>query len=79
MSAKVAALREVGAAAEMLAGLVDDPVTRVRAAAVRALGAVGEHEHVDAVRTAGRDEETSVVVAAERAIDAIRRRLDVEL
>lgn len=45
MAAKVVALRELGSATGLLAPLVDSPVVRVRAAAIRALGVVGEYEH----------------------------------
>ena len=49
MAAKVAARHEVGETADALLPCLSDPVPRVRAAAVRALGTVGETEHVDAV------------------------------
>jgi hypothetical protein len=76
MCAKVAARWEVGAAAEACLPLLDDEFPRVRAAAVRVLGATGEAEHVDAVRTAVDDPEPSVRSAAERALHLLERRLD---
>jgi hypothetical protein len=76
MSAKVSGQREIGEAGDALADLVADEVPRVRAAAVRALGAVGESEHVEAVRDALDDPESSVRRAAEQALALLRRRLD---
>lgn len=76
MCAKVAARWEVGAAAEGCVPLVGDELARVRAAAVRVLGATGEAEHVDALRTALDDPEPSVRSAAERALHLLQRRLD---
>jgi hypothetical protein len=40
MAAKVAALRELGRAAEQLVPLIDSDVSRVRVAALRALGVI---------------------------------------
>jgi hypothetical protein len=76
MSAKVAGQREIGEVGDALADLVADEVPRVRAAAVRALGPVGESEHVEAVRDALDDPESSVRRAAELALAELRRRLD---
>jgi HEAT repeat protein len=76
MAAKVTARREVGMAADAAAAAVADPVPRVRAAALRAIAVVGEHEHVDLVRDAIDDPEPSVAVRAEQALDRLSRRLD---
>ncbi|WP_083707160.1 HEAT repeat domain-containing protein [Intrasporangium flavum] len=77
MCAKVAARWGVGEAGEACARLVtDDDTTRVRAAAARVLGAVGEAEHAPALHEARADAEESVRVAAERALVRMRRRLD---
>jgi len=79
MCAKVARLREVGQAADALEALVSDEVPRVRVAALRALGAVGEAEHAAAARMALDDPEPSVRRAAEGTLAELRRRLDREL
>jgi hypothetical protein len=80
MCAKVAARWDVGAVGDACARLVaDDDTTRVRAAAARVLGAVGEAEHAPALHEAQTDPEESVRDAAERALTALRRRLDREV
>ncbi|WP_323097156.1 HEAT repeat domain-containing protein [Intrasporangium sp. YIM S08009] len=77
MCAKVAARWDVGEAGDACARLVtDDDTTRVRAAAARVLGAVGESEHAPALHEALADAEESVRDAAERALRAMRVRLD---
>ncbi|MDQ1599777.1 MAG: hypothetical protein QOD68_1251 [Actinomycetota bacterium] len=76
MCAKVVRAHEVGAAADELAPLCADGVPRVRAAAVRALAAVGEAEHADAVHDCLDDPEPSVRTAAAGALRALARRLD---
>ena len=75
MAAKVAALRELGSAAERLAPLVGSPVSRVRVAAVRALGVVGEYEHAQLLREV-HDTDPAVQVATDGALRALRLRLD---
>ncbi|WP_420115180.1 HEAT repeat domain-containing protein [Pseudactinotalea sp.] len=77
MSAKVVALHEVGAAADALPPLLHDETPRVRAAAARALGAAGEHEHLSMVDAASDDTDPGVVRAAERALARLRLRLDI--
>lgn len=72
MAAKVCALREVYA--EELAPLLADPVPRVRIAAARAVGAVGEAEHAPALRALTTD--PLVRVAAASALDRLAERLD---
>ncbi|MFC7594085.1 HEAT repeat domain-containing protein [Terrabacter sp. GCM10028922] len=80
MCAKVAARWEVGAAGERCAALVvQDGLPRVRAAAARVLGAVGEAEHAPALHDAFHDAEESVRSAAERALRTLERRLDRRL
>jgi len=76
MCAKVARRREIGEAGDDLAGLVADPVTRVRVAAVRALALVGEAEHAPAVAAAGADPELAVRREADAARLTMERRLD---
>lgn len=77
MCAKVVALHEVGAAADHLGPLVDDDVPRVRAAALDAIGVVGEHEHLELVMSAQDDPDDAVVQAAARAERTLRERLDL--
>lgn len=77
MAAKVVALHEVGAAADALLPLVRDEVPRVRAAAVGAVGAVGEHEHLGDVDAALVDADPAVARAAGRALERLRERLDL--
>ena len=80
MCAKVAARWEVGPAADPCADLVaTDDVPRVRAAAARVLGAVGEAEHADALHAAVDDQDESVRTAAARALRTLERRLDRHL
>jgi hypothetical protein len=77
MAAKVVGRHEVGAAAEALLALADDEVPRVRAAVVRALGAVGESEALDVVRVAMDDPDPAVHRAAELSLRRLQQRLDV--
>jgi HEAT repeat protein len=79
MCAKVARAQEIGAAADALHRRTSDEVPRVRVAALRALARVGEAEDADAVRDCLDDPERSVVVAAERALREMSRRLDRDL
>lgn len=76
MCAKVSRLREVGEAAHALETAATDEIPRVRTAALRALGRVGESEHVELVQAALDDHERAVVAAAETALDDLARRLD---
>jgi HEAT repeat protein len=78
MAAKVVAQRELGSAAEALVPLISDRTPRVRVAAIRAVGVVGEYEH--AVLLADLDDrETSVRIALEGARRRLRVRLDREV
>ncbi|MBA2444680.1 MAG: hypothetical protein H0V49_05040 [Nocardioidaceae bacterium] len=74
---KVSTLREIAAAGPGAALMVDHRLARVRAQAVRALGVVGDIEHVSAVRTAGGDPEAAVRQAVERALRHLNERLDL--
>lgn len=76
MSAKVINLRELPDAGDRLAAVITDPVPRVRAAACKALGTVGEGEHASPLRDAMGDAEPIVAAAAERAMMILARRLD---
>ncbi|GAA5023611.1 hypothetical protein GCM10023258_15100 [Terrabacter aeriphilus] len=67
-------------AARTCAGLVTtDDVPRVRAAAARALGVVGEGEHAAALHEAVHDPDVAVRSAAVRALGVLARRLDREI
>lgn len=77
MCAKIAARHELGAAApECARRAAGDEVPRVRVASLRALAVVGEREHAPVVLDALRDEDPSVVRAAERTLEAMEQRLD---
>ena len=76
MCAKIVRAHELGSAADELATRCADEVPRVRAAAVRALAAVGEAEQAEAVRGCLDDPEPSVRTAAAGALRALARRLD---
>lgn len=78
MALKVVALRELGQAAGIAERLCADEVPRVRAAAVRALAAVGEGEHADVVRGL-LDDGPLVARAAASALRTLSRRLDRDL
>lgn len=79
MCARVVALHELGAAGDPLARLLSDGVPRVRAAAARALGVVGEHEHLAALGDATDDPADAVATAARRAVTQLAQRLDLPL
>jgi len=76
MSAKVVALRELGSAADQLGPLVGSEVPRVRVAACRALGVVGEFEHAKLLLGLTDDDSVAVQIAAEAALRRLRLRLD---
>jgi HEAT repeat protein len=71
----VVAVREVGCA-DLLGPLVSDDVPRVRTAAARALGAVGEAEHGDWLHQLAEDSDPAVAAAADRAFEQLTRRVD---
>jgi hypothetical protein len=79
MCLKVAVLRDVGEAGPGAVGWLDHELPRVRAAACRALGAVGDTEHVAAVRVCLDDPHAQVRRAAARALGRMAGRLDVRL
>ena len=76
MCLKVSALRELPAGDDAVR-LAGHELPRVRAAAVRALGAAGDVEHVAAVEDALTDEAEEVRRAAHRALEGMRSRLDL--
>jgi HEAT repeats len=78
MCLKVATRREVGGSGDGAALLTRHHLPRVRGQALRTLGAVGDTEHVDAVREAIDDESPEVRRQAARALDRLAERLDLE-
>ena len=79
MAAKVVAAHQIGAAGDRVVPLLSDPVPRVRAAAARALGTVGEAEHAPALRAAADDPEPAVWRQARAALRSASARLDRDL
>ena len=77
MCLKVATRREVGGAGDGAVALAGHELSRVRAQAVRALGAVGDTEHVQAVREALDDDTEEVRRPAARALERLATRLDL--
>jgi HEAT repeat protein len=77
MCLKVAAKHEVAGTGDGAAALADHELPRVRAQAMRALAAVGDSEHVAAVRHRLDDEDEAVRRQAGRALIALERRLDL--
>lgn len=73
MAARVVAARSLPLVTE-LSALLTDEVPRVRAAAARALGAVGPEEHEEGIRRLLRDQQIDVRRAAQQALDALRSR-----
>ncbi len=78
-AAKLATIQELAELVEQLATLTADEVARVRAAAVRGLGAMAESEHAHLIRAALDDPEPAVAAAARRALAELCHRLDREL
>lgn len=77
--ARITAQRGLGQLVDALLPTLDHELPRVRAAAVRAIGAAGEFEHVEAVEGLRDDPDHAVRAAVERALDRLERRLDREL
>lgn len=74
MGARLAAARDLDAASE-LADLLGDEVPRVRAAAARALGAIGSTGDIDRIRALLKDPEVEVRRGAQQSLDTLRSRL----
>ncbi len=77
MCLKVAAAHDVAGAGPGAAALAGHRLPRVRAAAMRTLGLLGDTEHVDAVRAALDDPDEVVRRQAARAYALMARRLDL--
>jgi hypothetical protein len=78
MCLKVAARREIGAAGPGAVPLVTHELPRVRAAAIRCLGKIGDVEHVETVEGARADPDALVRRAADRALIEMVGRLDLQ-
>lgn len=78
MCLKVTARHDVAGAGDGAARLAAHELPRVRAQAMRALGAVGDTEHVEVVRERLDDESAEVRRAAARAWERLAARLDLE-
>ncbi|MDX6283671.1 MAG: hypothetical protein QOH03_4742 [Kribbellaceae bacterium] len=74
--ARITAQRELGQLVDVLIPMLDHELPRVRAAAVRAIGAAGEYEHAAAVEALRDDPDNAVRVAVERALEKLSQRLD---
>lgn len=77
MCLKVSTRRGLGTAGPGAARLLDHELPRVRAQALRTLGAAGDVEHVPLVRRRLDDPHEDVRRAAARAVDAMIARLDL--
>jgi len=78
MCLKVATKREIGEAGPGAVPLSEHELPRVRTAAMRCLGKVGDTEHVEVVDAALDDEQPQVRRAAARALTEMIRRLDLD-
>ncbi len=74
--ARVVAARELGAVVPYLLPMLDHDLPRVRATAVRAVGAAGEAEHAAAIAGLREDEDQAVRATVEKALERMSRRLD---
>jgi HEAT repeat protein len=74
MAAKVVAQRELASAGDALVPLLTDGTSRVRVAAIRAIGLVGRYEHAELIADLDAGETTVRI-----ALDGARRRLRLRL
>ncbi|MFG1908382.1 HEAT repeat domain-containing protein [Kribbella sp. NPDC048928] len=74
--AKITAQRELGQLVDALLPMLDHELPRVRAAAVRAVGAAGEYEHAAAIGPLAADPDQAVRAAVDRALTNLENRLD---
>ena len=77
--ARITAQRELGELVDHLIPMLDHELPRVRAAAVRAVGAAGEFEHAEAIEGLKDDPDVAVRAAVETALERLERRLDRNL
>ena len=78
MCLKVTAKHDVAGAGDAAAVLVTHELPRVRAQALRALAVAGDTPHVELVRDRLEDDDEAVRRHAERALEALATRLDME-
>jgi HEAT repeat protein len=78
MCLKVSTRRELGAGGPAAVRLSVHELPRVRAQALRTLGAAGDTDHVEAVRARLADEHPDVRRHAARALEQMSARLDLE-
>ncbi|WP_134764650.1 HEAT repeat domain-containing protein [Nocardioides sp. 1609] len=78
MCLKVAARYDVAGTGDGAAALADHALPRVRAQAVRCLAVTGDTEHVAVVTAHLADEHPDVRRQAARALETLRRRLDLD-
>jgi HEAT repeat protein len=76
---RVMALREIAEGVDGAVLLRHHGLPRVRATVVRLVGVAGESDHAYVLLEALDDPEVSVRAAAERAIERMERRLDIDL
>jgi hypothetical protein len=76
---RVMAKREIAEGVDDAVLLRNHELPRVRATVVRLVGVVGESDHAYVLLEALDDPELSVRAAAERAIERMERRLDIDL
>ena len=79
MCLKVVARHDVAGAGDRAAALARHPLPRVRVQAMRALGAVGDTEHLATVRERLGDDQSDVRRQAGRALERLAIRLDLEV
>lgn len=77
--ARITAQRQLGQLVDALVPLLDHELPRVRAAGVRALGAAGEYEHAEAIKSLRSDPDNAVRIAVDRALERLAQRLDRDL
>lgn len=77
MCLKVVAAHDVAGAGDGAAGLAGHDLARVRAAAMRALAVAGDTEHVEVVADHLDDPDPAVRRSAVRALERLRKRLDL--
>ena len=78
MCAKVVRKQELGEGADALIPLTGHRLSRVRMQAIRALGKVGETEHLNVIYQALKDEEKDVRRAAAKALEQRASKLDLD-
>jgi hypothetical protein len=74
--ARITAQRELGELVDQVIAMLDHELPRVRAAAVRAVGAAGEYEHAEAIEPLRDDPDPTVRAAVEKAEEKLATRLD---